>query len=168
MHFLQDPHFWSAVAFVLFFVLFGKKLWRPLAAMMDNRSAQIQSELEEASRLRREAEEIYTSARKEHEAAKIEAEKMLETSKEVAARIAEKAKKDAEIAAERHEKLIRQRIAASEQEAILMVRREAAEIAVKAAKEVIASVMTEEKDKTLIDHAIAEVPKALAKNRYVA
>lgn len=168
MHFLQDPHFWSAIAFVLFFVIFGKKLWRPLAAMMDNRTAKVQEELQEASRLRREAEEIYTNARKEHEIAKTEAEKMLETSKEVAARIAEKAKKDAEIAAQRHESLIRQRMAASEQEAIAVVRREAADIAVKAAREVIASVMTEEKDKTLIDRAIAEVPKVLAKNRYVA
>ena len=51
---------------------------------------------------------------------------------------------------------------------ISVVRKEAAEIAVKAAREVIASVMTEEKDKSLIDHAIAEVPKMLAKDQYNA
>ena len=78
MLFLQEPRFWAAIAFILFFVLFGKKIWRPLAAMMDKRSAQIQAALEEASRLRREAEEIYTNARKEHEAAKEEAERMLQ------------------------------------------------------------------------------------------
>lgn len=168
MLFLQEPRFWAAIAFILFFVLFGKKIWRPLTAMMDKRSAQIQATLEEASRLRREADEIYTNARKEHEAAKIEAEKILQNSKEIAARIAEKAKKDAECIAERHEQLIRQRMEASEQEAVSVVRKEAAEIAVKAAKEVIALVITEEKDKSLIDHAIAESSKALANDHYNA
>lgn len=46
MLFLQEPRFWAAIAFILFFVLFGKKIWRPLAAMMDKRSAQIQAALE--------------------------------------------------------------------------------------------------------------------------
>ncbi len=168
MLFLQEPRFWAAIAFVLFFVLFGKKIWCPLAAMLDKRSSQIRAALEEASRLRREAEEIYTNARKEHEAAKAEAEKILQTSKKIAARIAEKAKKDAEFAAERHEQLIRQRMVASEQEAVSVVRREAADIAVKAAQQVIASVMTEEKDKSLIDHAIVELPKSLIKDHYNA
>ncbi|CAI3940496.1 MULTISPECIES: F0F1 ATP synthase subunit B [Commensalibacter] len=168
MHLLQEPHFWSAVAFVLFFVFFGKKLWRPLAAAMDNRTNQVRQELEEASRLRREAEEIYTAAQKEHEAAKFEAEKMLAASKEAAERIAENAKKEADAAAHRHEELVRLRLAASEQEAVNMVRREAADIAVKAAYEVISSVLTEEKDTPLIDNAIADLPKALAADRHVA
>lgn len=168
MDLLQEPHFWSAVAFVLFFVIFGKKLWRPLAAAMDNKSNQIRQELEEASRLRREAEEIYTAAQKEHEAAKIEAEKMLAASKEAAERIAENAKKEADAAAQRHEELVRLRLVASEHEAVNAVRREAADIAVKAAYEVISSVLTEEKDSPLIDNAIAELPKALASDRHVS
>ncbi|CAI3935600.1 FoF1-type ATP synthase [Commensalibacter communis] len=168
MDLLNDPRFWSALAFVLFFVFFGKKIWRPLAAAMDNRTNQVRQELEEASRLRREAEEIYTAAQKEHEAAKLEAEKMLAASKEAAERIAENAKKEADAAAHRHEELVRLRLAASEQEAINTVRREAADIAVKAAYEVISSVLTEEKDSSLIDNAIADLPKALAADRHVA
>lgn len=168
MHFLQEPQFWSALAFVLFFVIFGKKIWRPLAAMLDKRSTDIQAELEEVSRLHREAEEIYTNARKEHEAAKIEAEKMLEASKEIASRVAEKAKKEAELTAERHEVLLRQRMAAAEHDAVLAVRKEAADIAIKTAREVIISVMTEEKDRNLIDRAIAEVPKVLTGRHYVS
>ncbi|MDI2091152.1 F0F1 ATP synthase subunit B [Commensalibacter oyaizuii] len=168
MHLLQEPHFWSAVAFVLFFIIFGKKVWRPLAAAMDNRSNKIRQDLEEASRLRHEAEAIYTAAQREHEAAKAEAERMLAESKEAAERIAENARKEADAAARRHEELVRLRLASAEQEAVNTVRREAADIAVKAAYEVIASVLTEEKDKPLIDRAISDLPKAIANHRHVA
>lgn len=166
MNFLQEPPFWAAVAFILFFVLFGKKIWRPLAAILDRRSADIQAELEEASRLRREAEEFYTNAKKEQDAAKLEAEKMLANSKEVASRLAEKAQKEAEALAQRHQKILEQRLASSEHEAVEAVRREAAAIAIQTAREVIASVLTEEKDRKLVDQAIANVPELLAKDHF--
>ena len=54
--FFAEPRNWVVLAFILFFVLFGKKLWSALAAMLDARAAAVKAELEEAARLRREAE----------------------------------------------------------------------------------------------------------------
>ena len=54
--FFADPRNWVVLAFILFFVLFGKKLWGALAGMLDARADSVKTELEEASRLRREAE----------------------------------------------------------------------------------------------------------------
>ncbi|MFP6758310.1 MAG: F0F1 ATP synthase subunit B, partial [Alphaproteobacteria bacterium] len=44
--------FWIAVAFVLFFVLFGKKIGGVLIGKLDERSDRIRNELDEAVRLR--------------------------------------------------------------------------------------------------------------------
>lgn len=168
IHLFQEPKFWSAVSFVLFFVVFGKKIWRPLAAAMDDRAIKIKQDIEEASRLRREAEEIYTLAKKEHEAAKAEAQRMIEASKEAAARIAEEAKKDAEEFVSRNTEMVKVRLASSEQEAIKFVRHQVADIAIKAAHDAIAMVLTEEKDRVLVDRAIADLPKMFAKDRYAS
>ncbi len=63
MHeFFAEPRSWVAIAFVIFFVLFGAKLWAALAAMLDKHASGIRAELDEASRLRTEAERMLTDA----------------------------------------------------------------------------------------------------------
>ena len=51
----SDPTFWVAVAFVLFFVLAGKLLWRQITGMLDKRAADIAKALADAERLRADA-----------------------------------------------------------------------------------------------------------------
>ncbi|CAK7192788.1 ATP synthase subunit b [Commensalibacter sp. Nvir] len=168
MHLVHEPHFWSAIAFVLFFIVFGKKIWRPFAAMLDDRTQKVKAELEEASRLKREAEDIYTKAQKEYEATKKQAERMLEESKQAASLIASNAKKEAEASAKRQEELAHIRLKVYEQDAINAVRRKAADIAVCAARDVISSVLTEEKNTNLVDKAIDKLPKTLSDKQHVA
>src|SRR6202043_1717252 len=43
--FYQSPAFWVAVAFVLFFVFFGRKLWKALTGMLDKRADEVRVEL---------------------------------------------------------------------------------------------------------------------------
>ena len=54
--FFAEPRNWVAIAFFLFFILFGRKLWSALAQMLDERGAKVRADLEEAARLRQEAE----------------------------------------------------------------------------------------------------------------
>ena len=54
--FFAEPRNWVVLAFILFFVLFGRILWRALSGMLDNRAKMVKAELEESARLRREAE----------------------------------------------------------------------------------------------------------------
>jgi len=63
--FFADPRMWVVIAFFLFFILFGKKLWGALAGMLDARAVAVKAELEEASRLRREAESMLRDAEKQ-------------------------------------------------------------------------------------------------------
>jgi len=159
---LHSQLFWYSVAFVLFFVLLGRRLFTPLAAMLDNRAIQIRQDLDEAARLKREAEQMLAEARRDREAALIEAKDMIERSKQEAARIAEAARHDAELNAQRRERMAHDRIHAAERAAIAEVRSRAAEIASEAARSVVATILTPEADAALIDRAIAGLPASFA------
>ena len=50
MEFFAEPRSWVGIAFVVFFVLFGKKLWTVIRDMLDRRAATIRAELAEAQR----------------------------------------------------------------------------------------------------------------------
>jgi len=53
--FFANPVNWVLISFALFFILFGGKLWGALTGMLDDRTATVKAELEEAAKLRREA-----------------------------------------------------------------------------------------------------------------
>ncbi len=159
---LHEPRFWYAVSFVLFFVLFGRRIWRPLAALLDQRATRVREELEGAARLRREAEQMLAEARRERDAALADARTMLENAKAESARIAAAAQRETELTAQRRERMAQDRIKASERAATLEIRRVAADIATQAARAVVAETLGEAEDHALIDRAIAGLPAAFA------
>src|ERR1700760_4498328 len=61
-NFFAEPRNWVLIAFVLFFLAFGRKLWAALTQMLDDRAGKVRAELEEAARLRREAEAMLRDA----------------------------------------------------------------------------------------------------------
>jgi F-type H+-transporting ATPase subunit b len=160
-HQLRDPEYWVLVAFVIFFGLFGVRLWREIAKLLDNRADQVRNELTEASRLREEAEKMLAEAREAREAALTEAREVLARSRVEANRMAEAAKHDAEAAAKRREHMALDRIAAAEKAAVNDIRQAAADIAIAAARNAIAREVGPEEGARIIDQAIAELPRAL-------
>src|SRR5436309_14838970 len=86
--FWANPRTWVGVAFVLFVVIFGRRIWAALAKVLDDHSARIRAELDEASRLRREAEQMLRDAEQRREAALRDAQQMLESAKAEAERVA--------------------------------------------------------------------------------
>lgn len=153
--------FWVAVAFVIFFVLFGRMMWRALAAMLDARAAAIRQELEQAARLRQEAQEMLRDAEARRQAALAEAQRLLDSARAEAARLAAETQADAAAAAERRERMALDRIAAAEKAALNDVRLAAIEVAAAAAQQVMAQGVTEQADAVLIDRAISALPAAL-------
>jgi F-type H+-transporting ATPase subunit b len=158
---LHNPEFWVLVAFVIFFVLFGGKLWAAITGLLDGRAATIRTELDEAARLRAEAEHMLRDAQSARESAMTEARQMLERSRAEAARVTQEAQADAAAAAKRRERMALDRIAAAEKAVILEVRQMAADLATQAARDVIASNLSTEAGDALVDDAIASLPRAL-------
>jgi F-type H+-transporting ATPase subunit b len=158
---LMNAEVWVLVAFLIFFGLFGGKLWGALAGMLDSRANSIRIELEEASNLRAEAEQMLRDAQAAREAALVEARDIVARSRAEAVRIAEAATAEAEAQATRRERMALDRISAAEKAAITDVRQTAADIAASVARTVIAETLTVQEDAGLVDHAIAGLPKAL-------
>ena len=163
--FFADPRSWVAVAFVLFFVIFGRRLWRAMTQLLDAKTAAIKSELEQASRLRTEAEAMLRQAEVDRAEAQREAERVLASSKAEAERLIASAQAEAEASGRRREKMAMDRIAAAEKAAVTEVRQAAAEVASRAAERVIRDSFTADADARLIDGAIAGLPASLAGRR---
>lgn len=160
-HFWLDPKFWVAVSFVLFFVLFGGKVFSALIGALDKRAEGIRAQLEEAAKLRAEAEAMLKAAEAERVAALKEAEEMLARAKAEAERVAAAAQAEAQTAAERRERMAMDRIAAAESGAIAEVRQAAADIATAATRSLLAETIDAATDATLIERGVSELGKAL-------
>jgi len=160
--FFQNPRNWVAAAFIVFFVLFGRKLWGAFTALLDGRADAVRSELAEAQRLRTEAEAMLKDAKARRETALADAQKLIEGAKTEAARLAAAAAADAEASAARRERMALDRIAAAEKAAVDEVRLTAADVAATAARQVIAEGLSSDAGAALVDRAIAALPSALA------
>ena len=80
----SDPTFWTAVAVVLFIALVAKPVSRMATKALDERAEKIKAELDEAERLRNEAQDLLAQyQRKQRDAAK-EAEAIIEHAKQEA------------------------------------------------------------------------------------
>jgi F-type H+-transporting ATPase subunit b len=161
--FWASPETWVAIAFVIFVVLFGRRLWSALTGMLDRRAAAVRAELAEAARLKQEAEAMLADAKARRDQALADAERLLEGAKAEAERLGAAAAADAEANARRRERMALDRIAAAEKAAVTEVRLAAIEVATQAAQRVIRDSLGEQQDAQLIDQAIASLPAALGR-----
>lgn len=155
---LEDPTFWVAVGTVIFIaVVIWQRVPQMVAKMLDDRAAGIKSELDEAKRLRAEAEVLLNEYRAKTANAAQEAQAIVDAAKISAERMAVDARSQLALQIERRAKVAEQKIAQAEAEAIAEVRAAATAIATAAAGTVIGKQMTEAKGDTLIDGAIRDL-----------
>ncbi len=152
--FFADPTFWVAVAFFLFFAIFGKMLFGFANTKLDERAQRISDEIEEVTRLREEAQDLLASYEKrQHEALK-EAENIVAAAKDEAARLSQEAAEQLEASLKRSEQLATERIAQAEAQALAEVKSLAVDIAMDATKRILAKEVSEEKADAMVDDAI--------------
>ncbi|MEG3618833.1 F0F1 ATP synthase subunit B [Magnetovibrio sp. PR-2] len=152
--FYADTTFLVSLAFVAFFVLFGKKLAAAATAGLDDRAQKIQDSIDEATTLREEAQELLASyEKKQHEALK-EAEDIVTAAKDEAERLSKEAAEQLEASLTRSEQLAKDRIAQAEAQAIAEVKAVAVDLAMEATKTVLSKEISEAKADALVDEAI--------------
>lgn len=158
---LHDPTFWVAIALVLFVILVAKPISRAASKGLDERAEKIKAELDEAERLRNEAQDLLAQyQRKQRDAAK-EAEGIIEHAKAEAERLDREGRERLQATLARREKLAMERIALAESQAVERVRSHAVEVAVAAARNVLADNLSDAKADALIDTAIKDLPGRL-------
>ena len=125
---------WVLIAFILFFVLVGKKLWSALTTNLDQRKKMIENELNEAKKLREEAQtELNASLKKQKEINK-QVLDIINDAKSTAKQIEADALKKSDIIIKRKEEQAKQKINNAQIEALNNIKNISAELSVKSAK----------------------------------
>jgi F-type H+-transporting ATPase subunit b len=138
MHLLADAEFWVAVAFVIFLgVLIKMGAHRLIIDGLDTRAARIKAELDEARRVRDEAQALLAEYQRKRGEADREAEAIVTAAREEAERLAAEAKTKVEEFVARRTKMAETKIAQAEAQALADVRAAAADAAVAAAGKIL-------------------------------
>jgi F-type H+-transporting ATPase subunit b len=161
MEFIHEAEFWVLIAAIVFVALVGRKVWGMVTAGLDARATRIRGELDEARRLREEAERLVAEYRTKQQEAAAEAEAIVAHATAEAERIASKSAQDLEQALARRQRLAEERIAQAEAKALNEVRAVAIDVAIAAARDVIAGELDESRGSALLDAAIVALPERL-------
>jgi F-type H+-transporting ATPase subunit b len=119
MEFFIDPEFWVAVGFVTVIGIFlYKRLPAFAGAALDRRAAAIANELDEAKRLREEAEALLAQYKAKAASVEQEAEAILTEAKDNAERFASEARTALKQQIERRAQVAQDKIAQAEAQAM--------------------------------------------------
>ena len=159
---LANAELWVAVGLIAFFVIVVLAgVPKMVGGQLDAKAAKIQSELDEAARLRAEAEALLAQIRAEKAEAEAQAAEMLAAA-EADARVMEtEAKAKLEETLKRRQELAERRIAQAEAQASAEVKAAAADLAARAAEQILAARLAGQKTDPLLDDAIAQIGSRL-------
>jgi F-type H+-transporting ATPase subunit b len=158
---LETPEFWVAVGFLVLMVVLYRPALRFILAGLDGRADKIRSDLEEAQKLKDEAQHLLADyQRKQRDAAK-EIEGLIAAARKEADALQKRAKEQIEASLERRERLADEKISQAEADAVATVRNAAVDIAISATAKLLGEGLEEQEANRLIDSAITELPQKL-------
>ncbi len=158
MEFLQDAHTWEGIGLLVFIgVLIWLKVPGMAMAALDSRGAKIQAQLDEATKLREEAQGLLAEIKTRREASERQAQEMLAQAKADAERLGAEAKVKLEADIKRRQLLAERRIALAETQAAAEVRAAAADMAAEAAESVLAARIAVAKTDPLVDQGLEKL-----------
>jgi F-type H+-transporting ATPase subunit b len=158
---LAKPEFWVAVSFVAFFVVVWKPLRATILGGLDARAERIRKELDDAQRLREEAQTLLADFQRKQRDALQEADAIIARAKAEAERLQRDAAARLEAELGRREAQALQRIALAEQTAAQEVRAAAVDVALAATRRLLEERLDGAAQARLIDDAIRELPGKL-------
>lgn len=158
---VEDANIWILASFICFLLVFGGTAYKRAMGALDARSERIRKELDDAQKLREDAQSLLDDYRSKRAQAEADALKMLEHAEVEASRRAEQAKKELEAAMERRAQMALQRIAQAEADALREVRSAAATLAVQATARLIAQSLGPERAEAMVQESIRQVQQKL-------
>lgn len=158
---LTNPEFWVGVGLIAFFAIVWWKARGLIAGMLDAKATEIQRNLDEAAKLRAEAEAMLADIRAQREDAERQAAEMLKAAEADAARLAVEAKAKLEEQIARRAALAERKIASAEAQATAEVKAAAADLAAQAAEQILAARIAGAKTDASVDDAIKSLAARL-------
>ena len=162
MELFQDPAFWVAASLGTFIIiLIVLKVPGMALKALDGRASAIRTEIDEARRLRDEAQALLAEQQRRQAQAKTQADQIVAEARAEVRRAAEEAKTDLAASIDRRRKQAEEKIARAQEQAEADIRAYAGSVSIGAARRLIASQMDEGRSSRLVDNAIADLPKQL-------
>lgn len=161
LSFFEKPDTWILVAFIIFIAAVYRPASKAITGKLDGRTEAIKSELDEAQRLREEAQHTLAEYQRKQRDALAEAEGIIAEAREEARRIEENVQARTEDTLKRREQQALDMIAAAEARAVADVRALAADIAIDATQRILTETVEGQKGDELVNEAIREVPGKL-------
>jgi F-type H+-transporting ATPase subunit b len=159
---IYEPETWVAVAFLIFIgVLLKIRTPELVVKALDDRSARIKAELDEALRLRKEAEEVLAEYRRRQDESEKTAQSIIHNAGLEAERMAAEAQAKVEEFIGRRTKMAETKIAQAESQALADVRAAAADVAVAAAEAILTSTTRGAAAEALVARGIADLKAKL-------
>lgn len=153
---LQDTSFWVLIAFAIVIGIFWKAgLHKMIVSGLDKRGQKIADEINEARKMREEAQELLAQYQRRQREAEGEAQAIIDQAKRDAKRMAEEARVKLAEQMERRTKAAEEKIARAEAQAISEVRGQTADLAIEAAREIIRERMDSGAQTAFVDKAIS-------------
>jgi F-type H+-transporting ATPase subunit b len=160
MEFIYEPEFWIAVSFLIFIgVLVYLDIHKKVASALDARALRISKELEEARRLREEAEKLLADYRRKLGDVVTEVDNIMALAATQAETLAAETRQSLKEHVERRIKLAEQKIARAEMEAVAELRNDVVDIAIAAAQNLIVAKLTPDRAKKLVSQSINALKK---------
>lgn len=158
----KDPTFWVGLAlFVLLFAFWKMGVPGMLTKALDERSAAIKNELDEARRLKEEAQKLLDEYKAKRQEADKEAQSILEAARRDAEALAAETRRSLKETLERRTKIAEEKIARAEAQAVSEVRATAVDAAIAASEKIVAARSSGTAAGNLIDQSIRELKKHL-------
>ncbi|MBL8836466.1 MAG: F0F1 ATP synthase subunit B [Alphaproteobacteria bacterium] len=157
-----NEYTWLALALAGLIAVAWKPVSRAITGSLDERSAQIRKDLDEAARLKTEAEGLLAEFKAKHAEAMKTADEIVAHAREEAGRIAAEAATALEESLKRREQMAMQRIAQAEGQALAEVRSAAVDVAIAATQRLVEENLDPARADALIDAAIADVQRKIA------
>ena len=161
MHFLEQPEFWVGLAFIILVVLIAKPVFKMITGALDEKIGEIQARIDEAMRLREEAQDLLASAKRKLSEAEREAQGIIDDARSSAKSLRAKMTEEAEAALKRRERMAMDRIAQAEADATAEIRALTADVALEATRQILAQEVQGARAVQLVDAAIGELGSKL-------
>lgn len=158
---LHSANTWIAVAFFICLGVIAKYVLPMITRGLDARAVQIRDQLEQAKRLREEAQALLATYQQEQEAKLQEAEAMLANARAEAEALRTRAADELKAAIDRRQKQASEKIARAEAEAIATIRTRMVNLATEASRAIISEQLQGKAEDPAVARAIASIEQQI-------
>lgn len=149
---------WTVIVFVITLVILSKLAWGPLLKALDDREKRIHDALTKAEQAQQAAEEAIAQAQSNSDAALRKADDLVKEARVEAQQMRQKMIDEAKAESQKTVEQGLARIAAEQRIALVEIRKSAADLAIRAAAQLVKSSMSEQQQRQIVEEFLGDLP----------